>query len=155
MPGSLQTLAFIRTIDNLFKGGRSPDTDDENELLIDFKDTRELLNHTFRISHIILLWNDDDKGIGNVTRRKNLIKTLELSFHMHFKKLNDTFKKVRNSYLRIAPGIEKLFVFSIPSADDLVVLYSQKYKLLESYLYRTTTISEEDREEKSRKKIRS
>ena len=155
MTPNLQTLAFIQTIDNLFKEVRSPDTEEETALFLDYTRTRDLLNHTFKISHIILLWNKDEISKENRTRRKKLIKTLELTFHMYFRKMNDSFTKVRNSYLPLAPGIETLYVFSIPSADELAVLYAHKSKMLETYLFRNTRSkrSEMEKETNEEEKI--
>ena len=142
---NLQTLAYIQTIDTLFRNLREPETEEENVLLSDFKGITELLNKTFSISYIILLWNTTRISEELVVRRKNLIKTLDISFHKYYKKLNESYKKLREVFIEIAPGItEILHVCSIPAVKELVESYTKKSETFQKFIYRSELPLEKD-----------
>lgn len=135
---SLQTLAYIQTIQNLFTNVRCAETKEESTLLSDFVATQVLLTHTFGISYLALLWNADGKRPDIVIqRRKTLIRSLDVSFHRHYKKLCDSFKKVRYVFLHIAPGIkEQTLAVYVPAVQELLYSYNRKSEMLQRLLYR-------------------
>ena len=140
---NLQTLAYIQTIENLFANGRSSETEEEKTLLSDFIATQVLLTHTFGMSYLVLLWNVDTSAAAAarreelVIRRRTLIRSLDVSFHRHYKKLCESFKKARDVFLPIAPGIEKrLCACTVPSIQALVDAYNQKTEMLQKFLLR-------------------
>lgn len=146
---NLQTLAYIQTIDNLLQRLREPRSEEEIALLSEFKATSKLLNKTFHISYLVVFWNTTESSAELVVRRKNLIKSLDILFHKHYKKLNASFKKLREIYIEIAPGItEILRVYSIPAVQDLVELYAKKSEMFQKCLYRNELpLVEEEKDE--------
>jgi hypothetical protein len=124
-------------IENLLANGRCSDTDEEKTLLSDFIATQVLLTHTFGMSYLVLLWNVEvaDRSEELVIRRRTLIRLLDVSFHRHYKKLCESFKRVRDVFLPIAPGIdERLCAISVPSIQSLVDGYNQKTEMLQKFL---------------------
>ena len=132
MSQSLQTLAYIQVIENLLTNVRYPESEEENTLLSDFIATQVLLTHSFGMQSLASLWNVDVNN--RVTRRRTLIKSLDVSFHRHYKQLCESFKKARNVFL---PMVPEMCAFSVPSIQNLVYLYNQKSEMLQKSLYRS------------------
>ena len=115
-------------IEDLLTNRRGSESAEETIFLTDFVATQFLLTRTFRTSYIVLLWNAQEQTTTTtISRRKTLIKTLDVSFHKHYKKLNESFKNI------LAHG---LCVHSIPSVQVLVELYRKKSEMLQRFLYR-------------------
>jgi hypothetical protein len=138
---NLQTLAYIQTIENLFKNLRRSESEEESTFLSDFIATQLLLTHTYGMSYLNIIWNGEatTHPVELVINRKTLIKSLDVSFHRQYRKLCDSFKKARDVFLPIAPGIEERF--SIPSIQHLVYLYNKKSEMLQKFLYRNYDLS--------------
>jgi hypothetical protein len=138
-------MSSIAHIEDLITNRRGSESKEETIFLTDFVATQFLLTRTFRTSFIVLLWNaQDHTSADTIMRRKKLIKTLDVSFHKHYKKLSESFKKIRAE--------QGLCAHSIPSVQILVELYGKKSEMLQKFLYREKLpkIQEEDEEEKTR-----
>ena len=122
---NLQTMAFIANMDSLFTGHREPLIDIEIQALDDFHSVKTVLEETFSDEYIAATCMDD-----YTNKRKSLCKAMNVSFHLQFKKLHDSFKVIREYYTQIVPEIDaSIYVNSISSVMDLVDLYSYKTEL--------------------------
>jgi hypothetical protein len=134
---NLQTLGLIQTIENLFHDVRYSESAEEDVLLSYYHKIQELLNHTFNLPNMVLVWNLDDEETvqETITRRKKVMRRLDVSFHKLYRKLMEAFQKVVVTYQEISPGIDKVFVYSLPSVKILVESYIKKSVKLQKSLY--------------------
>ncbi len=149
---SLQTLAFIQTVDNICTGKRIPETEEEFVFLSHYHYTSELLNGSFSHDSMVLFWEEEGEGEygDRKNTRKKLIKTLDLSFHKLYRKMAESFQKVQLVFLEIFPGIDKnVYVYTVPSVKALVELYVRKVTTMQKSLFSDEVIDvlEEEEEE--------
>lgn len=138
---NLQTFAFIQMVENLFRNNRLSETEEEDTLLLLFHETDELLNCTFNYPNTVSIWNPYDENESaqeTVNRRKNVMRHLDVAFHKLYRKLIDAFKQVNGIFREISPGIQNVYIYSLPSVKELVELYIKKSVKLQKSLYRDT-----------------
>ena len=123
---NLQTLSFITLMDSLFTNGREPHILEENQLLEDFQAVDTLLRETYSDEFISAAWTMSYEIPDGSTERKNLGKTLDISFHKLFGILHESFKRAREFYMEIGPEINLIYVNSMPSVMALIKLYDVK-----------------------------
>ena len=128
---NLQTLSYIALMDGLFTKNRTPQIHAEHQLLADFEAVESLLHETFSDEYIASLWRRSDESIEGTITRKDLGKSLDISFHRYFKKLHSAFKNVREYYVQIIPEIDYIYVNSLPSVMALVESYSIKSQMFQ------------------------
>jgi len=128
---NLQTLAFIANMDSLFTNHREPLIDVESQILADYQSVKSLLEQTYSDEKIAEVWKTSRDSVEGMTERKNLVKSIDFSFHQQFKKMHDSFKVVREYYTKIVPEIDPaIYVNSLSSVMSLVDLYSVKSEML-------------------------
>lgn len=120
---NLQTLSYIAFIDSLLRRQRIPQSHAEQELLDVFDAVRDFLEKTT----FVLETNLD------LTTRKMMNKSFDISFHRKYKNLHEIFKFVRDYYIQISPDICNIYVNSVSSVMELVELYSEKSQMLQRY----------------------
>ena len=126
---NLQTLAYIQTIENNLLANIS-ETKEEINMLSDFMATQ-----TFLTTHVSTSLNKEE----DIDRRRTVIRSLDVFFHRHYRKLCGSFKKAIKVYLQIAPGIdEKIGASSVPTIQALVSLYNKKREILQNLFLRDT-----------------
>ena len=142
MDSSLQTLAFIQVAENLLNNNniRIPDSEEESVFLTHYHETHELLENILHNPEIVLFWNIT---LEKIKMRKILLRNLDLYFHKRYMEIMKSFQKVRELFLQIAPGTQKVDVYSLPSIKDLVELYVKKTGTLQKSLYRDELVEEE------------
>jgi len=113
---NFETRSFIDRMNMLLVHGSGPQNDAERKLLAEFEALKYFLNETN------LSGTDICTGL-NETR--NLKRSLNISFHMHFKKLHDSFKCVRDYYRQSIPEIDTIYVNSLSSVMCLVEVFTQ------------------------------
>lgn len=140
---NLQTLAFIQMMENLFRNIRLSETEEEDNLLALFHETDELLNYTFNHTNTVSIWNPHDENESpqeTVNRRKKVMRHLDVAFHKLYRKLMDAFKQVNEIFRQISPGIQNVYIYSLPSVKKLVELYIEKSGELQKSLYKLPPI---------------
>lgn len=118
---NLQTITFVALIDSLFKNKRDHHVPEELDLLENYNKISDLLFKEY---------NDDETADRNEDRNEKR-KELDIAFHKYFRRLHSSFKKVRCSYLRISPGLEDIYVNSVPSVMNLIGIYSKRTQMLQ------------------------
>lgn len=123
---NLQTLSFVAHMESLFTNHREPLNDLETQLLADYESIKASIHETYSDEYIATALERSD---GSLEERKELAKSLDISFHRHFKRLHDSFRGVREYYTEISPDIDAIFVNSVSSVMSLVDLYSTKSEM--------------------------
>ena len=132
-------------MDSLLKKQRNHHIHSEIQLLEDYNKIKNLIHSTFRVEWIAEHWQDIPASSED---RKNLKKTLDITFHKYFRNLHNSFKTVRDFYRQLSPDIDYIYVNAVPSVMDLVELYSQRSQMMQRYtdVFQSGNENERERE---------